>query len=219
MVLMRAAAVSAPLLLMTLAGQVTAQQSTRDQWQRVPEIVAALDVGSGSHVADVGAGFGYFTVRLARVVGPVGRVYAVDISAEALERLRRLADTIALRNVEVVEGRPEDPRLAPGTLDAALIVNAYHEMTEHDSIAARLFQALKPGGRLVLVEPIVPWMRDSSRGAQELAHQLAPAFARADLERAGFEVQRVEDVFTRNSDREMWLLVARRPTAAAGRRP
>ena len=89
-----------------------------------------------SWVADVGAGDGFFTSRLSRAVGPTGRVFAVDIDRQALGKLRkRLADE-RLENVTVIESAPDDPKLPERVLDAALIINAYHEMREHQAILA-----------------------------------------------------------------------------------
>jgi protein-L-isoaspartate O-methyltransferase len=81
-----------------------AQRRDRDSWQRVPDIVAALAIGEGSRVADVGAGSGYFTEHLAREVGAGGRVFAVEISERSLSQLRRLAEDEDLNNIEVVPG-------------------------------------------------------------------------------------------------------------------
>ncbi len=199
--------------LLPLLARPAAAQRTRDQWQRVPEVLEALAVRPGSRVADVGAGQGFFTARLARAVGPTGRVYAVDIAAAALARLRALADTFAQRNITVIEGRLDDPLLPRDSLDAVLIVNAYHEMSAHDTMLARLRAALRSGGRLVLLEPFDDSRALASRDAQRGAHVIASGFARADLERAGFEVLRLEEGWARmpRSRRAYWLLVARRP--------
>ena len=134
------------------AGPVTTE-ADRDQWQKVPEIFAAMGVSAGSRVGDVGAGSGFFTVRLARAVGPNGRVFAVDVSPAAVRDLKERIAREGLENVEVITGDSTDPRL-PGPLDAVLIVNAYHEMSEHQPMLDRIRQALRLEGRLVIVEPI-----------------------------------------------------------------
>src|SRR5262245_42022559 len=102
------------------------EEKQREAWQRVGDILRAMDARPGATVADIGAGDGFFTSRLAAAVGPSGRVYAVDISDSALERLRKRLDEQAIRNVTVINGTTADPRLPAGLLDAALIVNAYH---------------------------------------------------------------------------------------------
>lgn len=184
-------------------------EAQREKWQRVTEIFDAMLVRPGAVVADVGAGDGFFTVRLARAVGPEGRVLAVDIGDEPLRRLRTRAADEDLRNVEVIEGAADDPRLPAASVDAVLIVNAYHEMTEHKAMLAKIRAALKPGGRLVIVEPIAPSRRDASREQQTRNHEIAAAFVRDDVAAASFIELSLVDPFTtrpQGSDQE-WMLV------------
>jgi predicted methyltransferase/rhodanese-related sulfurtransferase len=209
--------------LTPLAGPVLAQSSRprggseaqRDQWQRVDEIFAAMALAPGAVVADVGAGGGYFTSRLSRAVGAQGRVYAVDIKTSVVNQLRARATEEGLSNVEVVQGASDDPRLPVATLDAALIVNAYHEMAEHQAILVKLKAALIPGGRLVIVEPISASHRDDSRQEQERRHEIAVDFVRQDAREVGFVQVRLEDPFlTRQGDGDdEWLLVLSPKTA------
>lgn len=188
------------------------QQDRRDTWQKVPEIFEALGIEKGSTVADLGAGDGWFTVRLAHGVGKKGRVYAVDISEKALDDLRSRVREDGLRNVAIIHSEPDDPKLSPSSLDAVLIVNAYHEMPAYEKILEHLMQALRPGGRLVIVDNKPEGRSGASREAQTEDHDLGIDFARADLERVGFEVIRVEDPFLDTSyDMKQWILVGRRP--------
>lgn len=216
--ILRIAMLAVPLLGVALGG-ARAQESVREEWQRVPDVLAALAIGPGSHVADVGAGDGYFSVRLARAVGDSGRVYAVDISPEQLSRLRARLEREGIGNVEVIEGRPDDPRLPEAALDAALIVNAYHEMTEYPEMLGHLRRALKPGGRLVIVEPITPRLREATRDHQVDDHEIAPWFIEAELRGAGFHVVQLVDPFTTRGrgDAQESLIVAlpRLPAALA----
>ncbi len=184
------------------------ESNAREGWQRVPEILVALDALPGAVVADVGAGDGFFTVRLARAVGPNGRVIAEDVSHEALERLRARVAEELLANVEVVQGEAADPHLPPGALDAVLIVNAYHEMEQFPAMLDHIRKALKPGGRLVLVEPLAPKLRGESRAAQTRAHSLDAGFADRELRAAGFDVIGLRDPFIRRDREEHWLMVA-----------
>jgi len=172
--------------------------------------VEATGATPGARVADVGCGDGFYTVRLARAVGPNGRVYAVDVSASALDRLRAHLEREKLTNVEVIRGADDDPRLPVGSLDGVLIVNAYHEMAEHQEMLRHIRQALKPTGRLVLVEPMSPARREESRAQQARHHQIAPWFAEDDLRRSDFHVARLEDPFAAHpgDTRRYWLIVA-----------
>jgi predicted methyltransferase len=184
-------------------------EERRDSWQKVPQIFEAMGIRPGSVVADIGAGGGFFTARLSAAVGEAGRVYAVDISTRVLEKLRERVGKERLTNVEVIEGKTDDPKLPPASLDAALIVNAYHEMSEFRAVLARVKAALKPSGRLVIVEPISPSRRDQTRAAQTKSHEIGAEHVQNDARDAGFRVVRLEDPFTtRHSGRDdEWLMV------------
>jgi ubiquinone/menaquinone biosynthesis C-methylase UbiE len=125
----------------------------RDAYQMPDAIMDALSIADGSHVADIGAGGGWFTVRLARRVGPNGVVYAQDVQPQMVEAIRRRVDREGLQNVRTVRGDAVDPRLEPGSVEAILIVDAYHEFRENGrTLLKHLGAALKPGGRLGVVE-------------------------------------------------------------------
>jgi predicted methyltransferase len=200
-----------PSLAAGQARVLDSAQEERDRWQRVPEILAAVGAGPGGHVADVGCGDGFLTSRLARAVGPSGRVYAVDIAEEALQRLRRRVEAEVLTNVEIISGRPDDPRLPAGTLDGAIIVNAYHEMPHHSVMIRHIRAALKPEGRLVVVEPISDATRGLPRDEQVRKHDLGPEHVEAELRAAGFRVSELRDPFATAPDgqQDYWLIVAR----------
>jgi predicted methyltransferase len=201
-----------------LAQTRQADEGRRDDWQKVDQIFSAMGVRPGATVADVGAGDGFFTSRLARAVGANGRVFAVDIDEGSLTRLRRRLEDEGIRNVFVVKGTPTDPRLPEGTLDAALIVNAYHEMPEHQQMLSALRSALKPDGRLVIVEPISDARRSSSRAEQTRGHEIAPEFVQADARGAGFRIVGMQDPFTSRGRDLEWLL-ALQPADAASATP
>ena len=192
----------------------TAAATSRDSWQRVPDIFAALGATPGSRVADLGAGEGWLTVRLARQVGDSGRVFASDISERALNALAERLDSADIENVELMLATEEDPRLPHGTLDGVVIVNAYHEMTRRVPVLAGVKRALRPGGVLVIVDN-VPADSLRTRREQTSRHTLALDLARDDLEAQGFEIISSDPEFiTRRSDRHVhreWILVARRP--------
>jgi predicted methyltransferase len=187
----------------------SSQEQTREGWQNVPDILEALNVAQGSAVADIGAGRGFFTVRLARAVGPDGHVFAVDISSDDVRRLRERVRDEKLQQVDVIEGETDDPKLSPSSIDAALIVNAYHEMRRHQAMLAGIKRALKPGGRLVIVEPIVERRRRESRSAQESSHEIEPRYVEEDLRQAGFTIVELRDPFTTRDDGDTeWMVIA-----------
>lgn len=123
----------------------------RDAWQKPDLVMDALRVGEGSVVADVGAGGGWFTVRLARRVGPNGIVYAQDVQAQMIEAIARRVQREGFRNVKPVRGEADDPMLPEGALDAALIVDSYHEFPHPVALLSKLGASLKPGGRIGIV--------------------------------------------------------------------
>jgi ubiquinone/menaquinone biosynthesis C-methylase UbiE len=145
-------------LLLLLFVPAAAQQTALTEGQikaadlEVPELVTLLNLKPGMTVADVGAGFGAWTVRLARVVGPSGRVYATDIGAAQLAGLRDYVTREGLTNVTVIEGAAHTTNLPALCCDAILIRDAYHHLTEPDKILASLAAALKPGGRLAVID-------------------------------------------------------------------
>ena len=156
------------------AAQSDSAEAARDRWQRVPELLQAMDVREGSVVADVGAGAGFLTMRLAAAVGGSGRVYAVDIVPDILKRLRERLSKEGLNNVVVVEGTEADPRLPGATLDAIVMVNAFHEVDDAPTVLQAFRVALKQGGRLVLCEP-GPKSPAASRAAQVKISRAPPA--------------------------------------------
>lgn len=226
-VTMQMAAMATAVALMTTtpvfarqAGSAAHDDEPREQWQKVAEIFEAMQVKPGAVVADIGAGDGFFTTRLSTAVGPEGRVLAVDIGERPLQRLRARVAEDGLKNVEVIEGAVDDPKLPPGSLDAALIVNAYHEMTEHQAMLAKIKAALKPDGRLVVVEPISDARRTKPRDEQARNHQIAIDFVREDARAAGFAQVLMIEPFTKRprGHSDEWMLVLT-PAAAARSTP
>jgi len=161
-----------------------------------------IKVERGSTVADLGAGSGYFTVRLAKAVGTAGKVYAVDIQQGMLDLLQGAVTKERLTNVIPVLGAVDDPRLPAASLDLVLMVDVYHELSSPQMTLAHLKNALKPGGRLVLLEyraedPDVPILPE---------HKMTKAMVKLEVEHEGFRQQRVYDDLPRQH-----LIVFTRP--------
>lgn len=168
----------------------------RETWQRVPDLFAALQVHEGARVADIGAGDGFLTVRLSRAVGESGVVYAVDSDATVTSRLRERIQRERLNNVQVITGTDSDPRL-PGSINGVVILNAYHEMEQGAAVLDHIREALVPGGRLVLCEPVPDGPGETHR-AQIEDHVIYPDTVLGDVERAGFVPLQRMDSFARN---------------------
>ncbi|HET7874638.1 MAG TPA: methyltransferase domain-containing protein [Methylomirabilota bacterium] len=126
--------------------------ASREAWQRPGLVVRALGLRAGQTVADIGGGPGYFSLRLARAVGPRGRVYAVEVEPRILEVLIRRLRRSPSRNVTPVLALPDDPLLPASSCDLVLLVNAYHHFSDGPAYLRRLLRALKPRGRLVNID-------------------------------------------------------------------
>lgn len=128
------------------------ERSTREEEERPEIVVEAMNLRNGSMVADVGAGSGFYSRRLARAVGPKGVVYANDIQPEMLEALRASAAREKLTNIVPILGTETDPKLPRAKFDWVLLVDVYHEFQQPKPMLAAIRAALKPNGRVALVE-------------------------------------------------------------------
>lgn len=155
----------------------------RDVWQRPDEVMDALGVQPDQRIADLGSGSGYFTFRLAARVGAQGRVYAIDIDREALNKVRARKEREKLAQVETILGEPSDPRL-PADLDTVVIVDTYHELRDYDRTMQAVFRALKPGGRLAIIDGEGPAGRP--RTEYHRLHTIPEALVREEIARHGF---------------------------------
>jgi SAM-dependent methyltransferase len=166
------------------------ESADRAAWQKPDEVVAALELGPGQTACDVGSGPGYFTLRLARAVGPQGRVFAVDVEARLLSLLRDRLSGAGLTNVTPVLALPGDPLLPPAACDLVLVVNTYHHFPDGPAYLRGLQRVLRPGGRIANVDfhkretPVGPalaqrvaredFLRDAASAGLTLASE--PAF-------------------------------------------
>lgn len=182
----------------------------RDRWQRPAEVMDVLGIQAGSAVADVGCGEGYFVLHLARRVGPAGLVYGVDLDKVTLEKVRQRVQSENLGQVRIVVGKKDDPLLPPAApdagLDAVLIVNAYHEMREQDAMLRAIFAALKPGGRLAIID--APGKEGADRATHRMDHTISEGLVGEDAARNGFRLRSREPGFDRpNSSRGHWFFL------------
>jgi ubiquinone/menaquinone biosynthesis C-methylase UbiE len=185
----------------------------RLQELQIPELFQTLGVKEGSRVADIGAGPGDFTVLLAQVSGPGGRIFAVDVNENNVGQLRERVRKMGLRNVEVILGAEDDPKLPADSLDGILIVESYHHFAKYESMLEHMLTALKPGGRLMILDGMPMRTRSRPRAVQVKNHRIAPELVESELQRAGFEITDRRDGYVDNPDEEgrQWLTVARRP--------
>lgn len=154
------------------------ERDSRDDMQKPAEIMAALAVRPGERVADIGAGSGYFTLRLAQAVGDAGRVWALDIRQEMLDYIANRLREAQIPNVELKLVPADDPQLPPGGIDTILMVDTIHYVKDRAGYARRLREGLAPGGRVVIID-----FRYDPDAKREFAPPLEQQVARETLDR------------------------------------
>ena len=188
--------------VMGAAGAGWLDRSEREREEEPAKALDLMDIQPGMTVADVGAGTGYMSLRIAKRVGPSGKVFANDIQPEMLDKLDDNAHRANLDNIETVLGSEADPRLPAGKMDLVLMVDVYHELSRPQEMLQAIRRSLKPGGRLVLVEykkedPSIPIRPD---------HKMSLSDIKIEVEAEGYKLDKVIDtlprqhiVFFRNS--------------------
>ena len=165
--------------VMGLSGADWLDREEREREEQPEKAIAALNLRPGMIVADVGAGTGFYSLRLARCVAPGGFVYANDIQPGMLEKLQENATAQKVTNLVTVLGTESDPRLPAGKLDLVLLVDVYHEFSRPQRMLDRIRESLKPDGRLVLLEfrkedPTVPIRPEHKMSVEEVRAEVTP---------------------------------------------
>ncbi len=159
----------------------------RESEEAPDQAIHLLGLRPGMTVADVGAGTGYMSLRMARRVGPTGKVYANDLQPEMLEKLRANSQREKLTNVETVQGTASDPNLPKNAIDLVLLVDVYHEFSEPQAMLDHIREALKPDGRLVLLE----YRKEDPRVPIRPEHKMSVAEVRTEVEAEGYKLDQV----------------------------
>lgn len=180
-------------MVMGYGGADWLERPERDFEENPDKAIDLLGLKKGMVVGDVGAGTGYFSVRMARKVGAEGKVLASDLQPQMLGRLKRNLDREKIRNVEPVQATVSDPNLPDAALDLIIMVDVYHEFSQPQEMLRKMKKALKPDGRLVLLEyrkedPAVPIRPE---------HKMSVAEAKLELEAEGFKLAEVIDKLPR----------------------
>jgi ubiquinone/menaquinone biosynthesis C-methylase UbiE len=171
------------------------EEPGREKRLQIDRVMDLLQLKAGSTVADIGAGSGWFSVRAARRVGANGRVIAEDINAKAVAYIQQRAQREQLTNIVPVLGTPDDPKLTPNSLDAALMLKVYHEIAHPPLVLANLRAALKPGARFGIID----------RNGNGADHGLKESIVRDEVEHAGFrQVARYD--FTKADGQDYFLI-------------
>jgi len=173
-------------LLTLLMIAFIARPQTGDQGEEFRQFVAkihtAMGLKTGSVVADVGTGDSVdHPTHITRAIGPAGKLVCEDIDDSALKKLAAKLKEAGMDNVEFVLGEPDNPKLPAHAFDSIIISNAYHEFTDPRPMLDHIRKALKPGGKLVILEAITQKMRNQTRNEQVKVHELAPALLEREL--------------------------------------
>ena len=196
--------------VMGMSGADWLVRPEREAEEQPEKALDALNLKPGMVVADIGAGVGYMSIRMARRVGPSGKVYANDLQPDMLDRLRQNAAKAGIANVVTVVGDVADPKLPANTMDLVLLVDVYHEFSQPQQMLRKIRETLKADGRLVLLEyraedPNVPIIAE---------HKMTVAQVKAELEAEGFVLQPVIETLPR----QHILILTKAAAKAAGAR-
>jgi predicted methyltransferase len=210
--------VTVALVVLFLA-QAGAQQTALTDAQlksadiEVPRLMQLLELKPGMTVADVGAGFGAWTMRLSRALGPSGRVYASDIGADQLAALRASVEREKLTNVTVVAGAPGSTNLPAACCDAILVRDAYHHFTQPEDLVRSLAASLKPGGRLAVIDfpPRPKTEVPAGVPANRLGHGVPPEVVAKEVGAALTHVRTTPDWAPDSQPANLFLVLFRKP--------
>ncbi len=173
--------------VMSAAGADWLERPERESEEAPDKALDELRIRPGMTVADVGAGTGYMAMRMARRVGSTGKVYANDLQADMLSRLRTNAQQEKISNVETVLGTETDPKLPAGQIDLILLVDVYHEFSQPQAMLDRMRESLKPDGRLVLLE----YRKEDPKVPIRPEHKMSVAEVKTEVEAEGYKLDQV----------------------------
>jgi len=181
--------------------QCAYQGVNRDDWQQPQRVIESLQIRPGAMVADLGAGGGYFTFRLAKAVGPAGKIYAVDVDREMIDLIAEQAKKESANQVETIVAKPDDPLLPATGVDLIFTVNTYHHFDNRVTYFANQRKYLRPGGRIAVIDfDRRAWLEGL------LCHYTPSEFIKREMEQAGYVLQQEFDFL----DRQSFLIFARR---------
>ena len=175
--------------VMSAAGADWLERAERENEESPTKAVALLGLKPGMTVCDLGAGTGYYAVRMARLVGAEGKVYAVDIQPRMLELLSKRLSAAGIKNIEPLLGAESETNLPPESQDLIILVDVYHEFSKPQEMLRSIRKALKDTGRLVLLE----FRKEDWNVPIRLEHKMSLTEVKAELEPEGFQIEKVLD--------------------------
>ncbi len=204
------------VLLLTTYAEAQYKESDwayRDEWMDVDRIFRLAGVTLGDTVGDLGCHEGYLSIRLARAVGQTGKVYAVDVRNDRLETLENNALDRNISNIQTILGDYDNPHLPEAELDVVFVMDTYHEIKEYMTVLKHLKKALKPGGRILILEKLKDHARNKTREEQVISHTLSSKYVKQELAESGFTlVTEIQDMgnWEEETNKTMWLLLAQK---------
>jgi SAM-dependent methyltransferase len=169
------------------------ERAERDDEEAPDVALGVLKIAKGASVADIGAGSGFITERLAARVGPTGKVYANDVQPQMLQMLATRLAKKKITNVTLVQGELDDPKLPAASVDLEIMVDVYHEFSRPQAMLRKLRDALKPGGRMVLLE----YRKEDPSIPIRPEHKMSVAEAKMEVEAEGFTLSKVDESLPR----------------------
>jgi ubiquinone/menaquinone biosynthesis C-methylase UbiE len=214
---MKTIALSSLVSMLALAAVVEplplAGQSAKEHAEATAQMIAALDIHEGSIVAEMGAGSGGRTIDIAKHVGASGRVYTTELGEDRLRNLRNAIEKSGAKNVTVLAAHATQTNLDEGCCDALFMEQVYHHFEDPAAMNASIFRTLKPGGR-VAVRDFMPDNGSESKNPkdrdQDPHHGVLAATVQAELEKAGFEMVKIEKI-----DKHGFVVVMRKPSSSS----
>jgi ubiquinone/menaquinone biosynthesis C-methylase UbiE len=199
-----------PANVMSWEGAAWLERDGRAQQEKPEEVVQAMEIREGMTVADIGAGTGFFTRRLAKAVGPTGKVYAEDIQPQMLDLLKKDIEKEGIKNVATVLGSDVDAKLPAHGVDRVLLVDVYHEFQKPEPMLASIRESLAPGGTVILVEYR---LEGDTASHINIKHRMSVEQVLAEWNAAGFELaNRIETLPTQH----VFIFSTRRGVRALG---
>ncbi len=188
----------------------------RDSWMNVQHIFDLAGIESGDSVADLGCHEGYISFHLSKRVGDQGNVLAIDVREDRLETLNTIAKRKGTTNIETILGEYDNPHLAKKSVDVVLLIDVFHEIRNYKKVLSHLKEALKPNGRILILEKLKSEIIGKSRAEQTAAHSLSEGYVREDLTEAGFvELKSYTNLgyWENNKEKEIWIMVGNLPSS------
>ncbi len=190
-------AVFIPLLMLAACNSIKKSAYEgfgRDEWQKPEQVIESLGIKAGDSIADLGAGSGYFTFRLADAVGAEGRVYAVDVDSSMLAGLEQESEKRGYSQVQTILAEYDDPKIPDGGVDLIFLSNTYHHLSDRSDYFRRAKKYLRPGGRIAIID-----YNDHGGFANMIGHATKGHVIEKEMTSAGYRLERQFDFLAKQS--------------------